>query len=328
MSKKLLSTLALAGLVALSLAACSSGPSDADCAVTPSGSSSAKIDVSGKFNVAPKVKFPTPLTAKTTERSVITAGKGKPAEKGSILSVNYTAYNATTGKKIDESPYTTDAMASFPLDSSLVTGLVKATECSTPGTRIAAIIPPVDAFADAGNETLGVSATDSMIFIIDVVEVKAAPKPSPSGNAPDALPKANGTDEEPVAGLPTVTLADNGAPTITIPATDAPAELQLANLKTGDGPVVGDGDTVTVHYTGVIWASGETFDSSWDRGEPTSFPTSGVIPGFQKALVGQNVGSQVLVVIPPAEGYGEAGNGSIKGTDTIVFVVDILGTQK
>ena len=83
-----------------------------------------------------------------------------------------------------------------------------------------------------------------------------------------------------------------------------------------------------MHYTGVIWATGEVFDSSWTLGEPTSFATTDVIPGFGKALVGQTVGSQVIAVIPPSEGYGEAGSGDlIGGTDTLVFVVDILATQ-
>jgi peptidylprolyl isomerase len=83
-----------------------------------------------------------------------------------------------------------------------------------------------------------------------------------------------------------------------------------------------------VHYTGINWNTKKVFDSSWERGEPATFVTSQVIPGFTKALVGQKVGSQVIAIIPPADGYGEAGSGEdIGGTDTIVFVVDILGTS-
>jgi peptidylprolyl isomerase len=68
------------------------------------------------------------------------------------------------------------------------------------------------------------------------------------------------------------------------------------------------------------------FDSSFDRGEPSTFGTGQVIAGFRDALVGQKIGSRVIVIIPSELGYGEAGNGdSIGGTDTIVFVVDILG---
>ena len=90
------------------------------------------------------------------------------------------------------------------------------------------------------------------------------------------------------------------------------------------------GDTVTVHYTGVVWATGKTFDSSWTRGTPASFATTGVIPGFGKALVGQKVGSQVIAVIPPADGYGAKvppNQTDITPTSTLVFVVDILATS-
>jgi peptidylprolyl isomerase len=83
-----------------------------------------------------------------------------------------------------------------------------------------------------------------------------------------------------------------------------------------------------VHYTGVIWGSGKQFDSSWDRRTPADFTigTGNVIPGWDTGLVGQTVGSQVLLVVPPDQGYGSNGNSQagIAGTDTLVFVVDIL----
>ena len=54
------------------------------------------------------------------------------------------------------------------------------------------------------------------------------------------------------------------------------------------------------HYDG-----GTVFDSSWDKGAPTQFATTDVVPGFKQALEGQTVGSQVVAVIPPADGYGD-----------------------
>ena len=83
-----------------------------------------------------------------------------------------------------------------------------------------------------------------------------------------------------------------------------------------------------MNYEGVNWNTGEVIDSSFDRGEPATFSTQGVIQGFHDALVGQKVGSRVVVVIPSELGYGDTGSGDlIKGGDTIVFVVDILGVQ-
>ncbi|MEE2814539.1 MAG: FKBP-type peptidyl-prolyl cis-trans isomerase, partial [Actinomycetota bacterium] len=70
----------------------------------------------------------------------------------------------------------------------------------------------------------------------------------------------------------------------------------------------------------------EEFDSSWSRdATPSQFPTSGVVAGFRKALEGQNVGSQVIVEIPPADGYGAVEGSELKD-ETLVFVIDILGT--
>lgn len=321
MPNKLLST-ALLAVVLLSVSACgsTSGTTEgaaAECPVTKSGASSEKVTVSGAADEAPKVEFASPLTATVTERSVITEGKGRAAVAGSTVAVSIRVFNATTGAVVDQLTTPEGEPQEIKLEEPLVPGVLKALLCSSAGARIVAVIPPEEAFGENGAE-INVAATDSIVFVADVIEVKKPVK---------VLEKANGEDQPVVDGLPTVALADDGAPTITVPKTDPPAELEIAVLKQGDGAEVADGASVTVHYTGVIWGTGEVFDSSWPKGAPATFTTEGVIPGFGKALVGQKVGSQVLAVIPPAEGYGEAGQGSIKGTDTLVFVVDILATQ-
>ena len=143
------------------------------------------------------------------------------------------------------------------------------------------------------------------------------------------LEKATGEAVAPVDGLPTVALADNGKPTITIPSgAAAPTSLIVQPLIKGTGAVVEAGQTISVQYTGIIWDTGKQFDSSWDRGQPADFVIGkgSVIAGWDEGLVGQTIGSQVLLVVPPDKGYGSTGtsDGSIKGTDTLVFVVDIL----
>jgi peptidylprolyl isomerase len=108
----------------------------------------------------------------------------------------------------------------------------------------------------------------------------------------------------------------------------ASSSLVVQPLVVGTGPVVEAGQTVVVHYTGIVFGTGKQFDSSWDRGQAAEFVIgkSQVIAGWDKGIVGQTVGSQLLLVIPPADGYGTSGNSSagISGTDTLVFVVDIL----
>ena len=88
------------------------------------------------------------------------------------------------------------------------------------------------------------------------------------------------------------------------------------------------GQTIAVDYLGQVYDAKKPFDESYSK-QPTSFPigTGAVVKGWDEALVGQTVGSRVILSIPPALGYGEAGNeqAGIKGTDTLFFVVDILG---
>ncbi|MES2093984.1 MAG: FKBP-type peptidyl-prolyl cis-trans isomerase [Actinomycetota bacterium] len=319
--KKTLSVLAIATL-AFTLAGCSASNSAAVCTPAKSGSNSSKVKVTGQFGEAPKVTFTKGLTTKTTERTVVIEGKGAGARANGTVEVDYTAYDAASGKKIDATTYKKGAQTAFQLkNSSILPGMIKGLECSPAGSRVVAVIPPADAFKSAGSAGLGVKGTDSLVFVFDVVKVTAPVK---------ALPKSNGVAQKAVAGLPTVTLAKSGEPTITVPKTDPPSKLTIEDLKKGTGTTVKAGDTVTVHYTGVVWATGKVFDSSWTRGTPASFATTGVIPGFGKALVGQKVGSQVIAVIPPADGYGATpptGQTDITATSTLVFVVDILATS-
>jgi FKBP-type peptidyl-prolyl cis-trans isomerase len=319
--------MAAVAALALSLVACSTGGSSAAaCAPTKPGTASAKIKVTGKVGAVPKATFPAKLSTTKTERTQLKAGKGRVAKSGDTVEVNFALYNATTGTELTESA--TKTGSPLPIASGGLPGLNKAMKCSAAGARVVAIIPPVDAFGSTGASQLGVGATDSIIFVADVIKVIDTPTPTPTPTpSVSALPRANGTPEKLPAGYPTVKLAASGAPTITTKGA-APTKLEIADLKKGSGATVASGDTVTVHYTGIIWGTNKVFDSSWTRGTPASFATTGVIPGFSKALVGQKVGSQVVAIIPPAEGYGAAGTTGIKGTDTIVFVVDILATAK
>ena len=140
--------------------------------------------------------------------------------------------------------------------------------------------------------------TDTLLFVIDVKTVRTP------------LARATGAPVAPVAGLPTVRLAADGKPTITVPAgAAAPTQLVTQVLIKGTGPAVTAGQTITVHYTGVKW-DGKQFDSSWDRGQPldTAIGNGSVIAGWDEGLVGQTVGSQVLLVVPPDKGYGTPGS--------------------
>jgi len=120
----------------------------------------------------------------------------------------------------------------------------------------------------------------------------------------------------------------SGQPTVTVNTEEVSRDFQMFRVIDGSGQEVDPGASVIVQCQGVNLNSGEVFDSSWDRGEPATFPTSGVLPGFRDGLVVQNVGSWVLVIIPPALGYGPSGgtgDGRIVPDNNIFFVVDVMG---
>jgi FKBP-type peptidyl-prolyl cis-trans isomerase len=133
-------------------------------------------------------------------------------------------------------------------------------------------------------------------------------------------------------GFPAVVLAPDGRPGITVPKADPPVKDDIAVevLKKGSGPVVKQGDSVVVQYTGVLWSDNTVFDSSWENGAPVTFKVgegAQVIPGFSDALVGQTVGSQIGVIVPPSQGYGDQGSDKIPAKSTLFFVIDILGVS-
>ncbi|MCM2577033.1 FKBP-type peptidyl-prolyl cis-trans isomerase [Streptomyces meridianus] len=107
-------------------------------------------------------------------------------------------------------------------------------------------------------------------------------------------------------------------------------DLAVKTLIQGKGDKITKGDFLQADYLGQIWTTAKVFDNSYDRGKPAVFPigVGQVIPGWDRALVGKKIGSRVEMAIPPALGYGPQGNpqAGIKGKDTLVFVVDIVGS--
>ncbi len=115
-------------------------------------------------------------------------------------------------------------------------------------------------------------------------------------------------------------------PEIDFPGGVAPTELVVNDLVLGDGAEAQVGASVDVHYVGVDFATGEEFDSSWDRGESINFPLSGLIQGWQDGIPGMRVGGRRELVVPPALAYGKKGSHRLSGC-TLIFVIDLLGVS-
>jgi FKBP-type peptidyl-prolyl cis-trans isomerase len=275
-----------------------------------------KIDVAGANGQKPTLDFPQPFTAGASAHRVVTKGSGEKLVKGAKVTVDYVLIDGRNGQELEASYGKTPVALDLDVKKAAPV-LVDSLLGEKVGTRVLVAIAPKEGLTR--NTTLqgaGVKKNDTLIFLLDVKDLH------------NPLARAKGAKITPPLGLPTVALGRNGKPTVTVPTTDAPTNLVVQPLIKGAGAAVAAGQTITVHYTALIWQGGKKFDSSWDRNQPSEFTigTGQVIPGWDAGLVGQTVGSQVLLVIPPDQGYGAGGNpqAGIKGTDTLVFVVDIL----
>jgi len=298
--------LALAATVAL--AACAGSPSTGSSADpesttepvasicdTPAGAAVESISVTGEFGVQPTVTFDAPIEVDEVQRLVLI--EGDTAAESAQVSIAYAIYDGLTGEQLEVGGWGTEfpelAVRADP--AAIFDGFARTLACLGAGSRAVGVFPGT---SDAGEPT---------VFVADVLA--------------DLSPVEWTTDLPEIGGT-----AD--APTVTLPATAPKADLELAVLEAGDGPVVGAADEVTVHYLGTAWETGELFDQSYSRGAPSTFSVQGVVEGFSAALIGQRVGSRVIVTMPPALGYGEAGTSdhALAGL-TLVFLIDIVDTQ-
>jgi FKBP-type peptidyl-prolyl cis-trans isomerase len=302
---------------AIMLSACQSPPApdvgENGCVATQPGAASDSIRVSGgSEGAAPSARFERGLSAYRTERTVVTPGTGRVATDGALVTFAYAAFNGASGDEIDVVGYDSPFPQATVDETSMLAGLRLGLACGQAGSRLAVVVPPVEGFGAGGDPQHGIGPTDAIVFVIDVVAV--------------AGDRADGENQPAPDGLPAVEVGATGEPRVSIPALPPPGDLTTAVLKLGAGEQVTEGATVTIEYRGLVWATGRTFDSSWREDELVRRPTTSFIPGIAQALVGSTVGSQLLVVVPPAFGYGQSGSPQfgILASDTLVYVIDVL----
>lgn len=149
---------------------------------------------------------------------------------------------------------------------------------------------------------------------------------------PTAPPSAGGAPEWTLPGstgsIAVIGSTDAAAPLVTVTGPFTVGQTQVQTLQAGDGPVVAPTATVSVCYMGVNGRDGTVFDSSYERGEPVEFALDQVVPGFQKAIAGQKVGSTVAVAMVPADGYPQGQpSAGIEPGDSLIFAIKILGAS-
>lgn len=305
----------LAAVPLMFAAACGSGGDTATGASSSAGSGAVEPQVTGELGAKPNVVFPAKVV-ETSSYKVLTPGTaGQTGQLGTNVVANMTVF-AWDGKenKLAGSTYDEGGPQVITINEQIPEILRKGFAETKSGGRFMSVVAkdalPAEQQAQA-------PAGQSQVFVIDVVGI-------PERNA------AKGTATDPgVDGVKVENPGDETAPKLTTKTKKkAPKELVVKTVIKGSGPEVKSGQLLLAQYAGKIWGSDVEFDSSWSRdAQPSIFQigTGKVIKGWDQGLVGVPVGSRVLLSIPPDLAYGEAGSGDkIKGTDTLVFLVDVL----
>ncbi|WP_411700809.1 FKBP-type peptidyl-prolyl cis-trans isomerase [Conyzicola sp.] len=313
------------GLVA-SLSACATvGPSESSGSCEPtsmSGDASALVDATGEPGTVLTPEFPTPLITDGIEVSTISSGDGDTVYPGEIADFHVTFADATTAEVIALEGL--DAASIVRRTAGDGTGLGDVLACASVGDRLGIT-------AEAGEIGLASDPEDTTTVVLIIDVVRAFPG------------RADGVAQLAVNGMPAVALAPSGQPGVTIPSAEAPEDTQTATTILGSGETIEEGDGVVLHQTILSWETRAMLETTWVDGEKPAVPTtvlatedntgsrSGVIPALADALIGAKVGSQLLVVVPPGDDSFAEGATLPTGataTDTLVYVVDVLGIQK
>lgn len=306
--------------VCAALAGC--GTSKAPAAADPNTA----VKVSGGFDKAPNVSIPAKKAGSKLFISTPIKGTGAVLASGNSALANVALYkwSGTTHTLVD-STFTSGPQI-IPAQMGLV-GLTDALKGARLGSRTVAVLPPKYGYGSSGQSSLHISGTDTVVWVIDLLQQYTATQ------------SASGTQVSTGGGkLPSVTAKTGQAPVVSVPKkTTPPKKLSVTTLIKGSGPALAKGETVVTQYVGVNWRTDKVFGASWPSsqnaaGQLLSFQVGGtqMLPGLSDALSGVPVGSRVMVVIPPALGYGPAGgqaSAGIKKNDTLVFIVDVIGSQ-
>lgn len=270
------------------------------------------ITVTGDKGKAPKVTFKTPFgLAETAVKVLIPGSTGRKVPVGGVVKVSYHGVNGRDGKVFDES-----FSGGEPIEFStaqVIAGFKKGLEGQEVGSRVLIGVPGKDGYdASGGSQDGSIKVGDTILFVVDIVD---ASRESASGQA-----------VQPKPGLPTVTI-EGGKPKITPPTGAPPTNLQVQTLIKGDGAPVAATDAIMVKYVGMSWKTGKVFEEDFDKGETGAL--SSLIKGWQQGLLGQTVGSRVMLVIPPALAYPDGRREpSLQPGDTLIYVIDILYASK
>lgn len=273
------------------------------------------VTIEGDVGKEPDVTWGGQLEADEVETKVVSEGEGAEIAEGDQVFAQIWLGNGFEQQKA-YSTYDANQPQLLTVSSDTLSELfLQGVEGRTIGSRVAVAASAETAFGAQGNPQIGIGNKDTVLTVIDLLGTVADGPEGTDQQAPSWVPSLEGENDNPTgfdfAGTP-----------------DPSGKLRTAVLVEGEGEVVESGQTIAVNYLGQVYGGKEPFDESYSA-QPASFGigVGQVVKGWDQALVGQTIGSRVVIAIPPALGYGKGGNeqAGIKGTDTLYFVVDILG---
>jgi peptidylprolyl isomerase len=273
------------------------------------------LKVAGAAGHQPTVTLPKSGPGGKLKVKTLHRGKGAKVVAGDLVAADYVGYRWNgSDHKLIASSYDAGRPAMFPYGH-LVPGLDRALAGQRPGARVMAVIPPGQGYGANGYAPMQIGGGDSLVFVLDVRA--AYPNASSAHGTPQPQSEAR---------LPRVSTA--ATPSMTIPSVRPPSRLQVRTIVKGTGKPVEPRQVVVFHDLGRIWRGGKVFESSRGRGHPDSVVVGArqMLQGWDRAVIGKPVGSRVLVVVPPGDGYGAKGHkaSGITRTDTLAFVIDII----
>jgi FKBP-type peptidyl-prolyl cis-trans isomerase len=312
--RRLLSLLVPVLVVLLGVAGCGSDdPDDSDA----TSEALPGVTVSGPLGEEPTVEIDAPYETDKTTTEVVEEGDGDELEEGDTALVQYIGLNGRTGDEFNNSWSQGGEPVPFPLtEGSLITGFLDGLIGQQVGSRVAIGIPPEDGYGpQGGNPDIDVEKDDSLVFVVDIVDTALDQAEGEAQTLPDDVPQLQTDDEDVPTGF---TATDATAP----PPKEATAEVAII----GTGEEVKEGQTISFKYLVQVYPDGKVLDDSYSRGQAARAVSGSGQPPCWDALVGQTVGSRVVLACPPGTVFGPEGNKDVGvgPDDTLLFAIDLL----
>ncbi len=265
------------------------------CTLSSCGSSGSSVPtVTGSFGQTPTITFPSGSPPSNLQVHVLVQGRGPKVQSGTLLVANY--LGQIWGGKVFDSSYARKLASAFPIGvGKVIPGWDKTLVGVRAGSRLLLIIPPVDGYGAQGSSSAGITGTDTLAFVVDVI---ASYSSTAEGQ------RAVGTMHSTVNGL-TVVWPAHSVPTVHVTGTPIiPKTPTVTILSRGRGAPLKPG-LVVLQYVVVNPKTGKTVSSTWKIGIPDAEPVGNPSePSVLDKFLGIPVGSRVLLAVPKSSSGG------------------------